>query len=201
MRLYFLLLAVLYTVSADAHHYKGLPHYSYFKNYPQVPVLEFSAQELGYEIFATVYNFQGLNLDQVDSPDDVRFYVYIFDSNKNSVYLGKVDYYLLSGSSEILTAKGLSPEQESVYFVQGKVETKSNLVLKASFLDDSGKQVTLSLPVQIAPEFIEKYGMYIAIAGFFFAVVSVRLAMRFREKKKNVVGLNMPTLQIPEGQS
>ena len=34
---------------AFGHHFKGLPHFSYFENYPQVPQDEFLAQAGNYE--------------------------------------------------------------------------------------------------------------------------------------------------------
>lgn len=54
---------------AAAHHLKGLPHYNYFENYPQVPEEEFVGEVSDYEVSLVVYDFQGINRDNVDSPD------------------------------------------------------------------------------------------------------------------------------------
>ncbi len=40
--------------AASAHHFKGLPHYNYFENYPQVPEEEFIGEVGDYEVILTV---------------------------------------------------------------------------------------------------------------------------------------------------
>ena len=43
--------------SASAHHFKGLPHYNYFENYPQVPEEEFLGDAGNYEVSLVLYDF------------------------------------------------------------------------------------------------------------------------------------------------
>ncbi|MEZ4742950.1 MAG: 4Fe-4S binding protein [Bdellovibrionota bacterium] len=182
----FLIFSVLtISGSAKAHHYKGLPHYSYFENYPQVPILEFIAEGHDYEMLATVYNFQGLNMEQVDSPDDVRLYVYIFDIQRNKSYLGKVNFEISSDNEKILQINKLEPEQESIYLLQKKIKEQSNLLLTASFLNDEGKQIIIKLPIQITPSFLEAYGVYFAIVGFFIVVMAIKLLARNKSTKES----------------
>ncbi len=40
----------LATGVSTAHHFKGLPHYNYFENYPQVPEEEFIGEVGDYEV-------------------------------------------------------------------------------------------------------------------------------------------------------
>ena len=61
--------------SVAAHHFKGLPHYNYFENYPQVPEEEFLGQAGDYEVSLVVYDFQGIDRENVEDPDNVRLFL------------------------------------------------------------------------------------------------------------------------------
>lgn len=50
-----LLMCLLLPTAVYAHHILGLPHYSYKKNYPQVPTLEYPATSGPYDILMTSY--------------------------------------------------------------------------------------------------------------------------------------------------
>ena len=52
------LFLVVMAACARAHHFKGLPHYNYFENYPQVPEEEFLGEVGSYEVSLVVYDFQ-----------------------------------------------------------------------------------------------------------------------------------------------
>jgi hypothetical protein len=175
MKRLIIVFGILLSSLATAHHYKGLPHYSYFENYPQVPILEFIERDPDYEFFVTIYNFQGLNLDLVESPDDVRFYSYIYDVNANSAYKGKVDFEIWSHKRLIMSVKALESEQENIYIIQDKIEEQDDLILKAKFLGSKGETKIISMPIQITEGFLDKYGLIIAIIAFFAAVMSIKL--------------------------
>ncbi len=183
MKRILLAISVLFGTLAGAHHYKGLPHYSYFENYPQVPILEFIQRDSDYEIFVTIYNFQGLNLDLVESPDDVRFYTYIYDVKANNSYKGKVDFEVLSHETLVLNRKGLESEQENIYIIQSKFEEQDDLILKATFPTSAGNTKTISLPIQLTEGFWDLYGVYVAILGFFAVVISIKLVTNKRESE------------------
>ena len=168
----FLFTLILWSSASSAHHYKGLPHYSYFDNYPQVPILEFIAERPDYEMFVTIYNFQGLDLEMVNSPQDVRFYAYFFDVGNNRIYRGKVDFRITSHGDEIFVSKDRDPEQENIYVLQLKIKEQDDLVLQASFLGSKGEQVKINLPIQITETFFQKYGVYLIITLFFMVVTS-----------------------------
>ena len=168
----------------SAHHYKGLPHYSYFDNYPQVPILEFIKETPRYELFVTIYNFQGLNLDMVEAPDDVRFYIYIFDVEANKTYLGPADFEIYSHGKLVARDIGLRQEEESIYSLRKKIKEQDDLIMKASFLDMQGAIYTIEMPIQITQSYIEQYGVYLAVAGFFFLVMAIKV---FSPQKKQKI--------------
>ena len=43
-------LAIHLGAAAQAHHFKGMPHFAYFENYPQAPQDEYLAQAGEYEM-------------------------------------------------------------------------------------------------------------------------------------------------------
>jgi hypothetical protein len=47
------------SVSADAHHIRGIPHYSYRDNYPETPVYEIIDKVAHYEVVFTYYSIPG----------------------------------------------------------------------------------------------------------------------------------------------
>lgn len=171
----FIIAVLLGVVTVEAHHYKGLPHYSYFENYPQVPVLEFINETPEYEIFMTVYNFQGLNLEQVESPDDVRLYIYIFDLKQNKVFKGQARFKILSRGQLVYDTKLIDSEQENIFVIQRKIENQDDLFINVEFKDQSGQTVTLEIPFQITKSFFQKYGVYLLIVLFFIIVSSIKV--------------------------
>lgn len=171
----FYFIAFFFSWQGSAHHYKGLPHFSYFENYPQVPYLEFIKETPDYEIFVTVYNFQGLNLEQVESPDVVRFYLYIFDLDANKVYK-KPASFSISSHDKIIHETGMLPaEQENIFVIQKEIKQQDDLILKANFKNSSGEMVEVKIPFQITKTFFQKYGLYLAIALFFLVVIVLKL--------------------------
>lgn len=80
-----------------AHHFKGLPHYNYFENYPQVPEEEFLGQSAGYEFSLVVYDFQGIKRENLDAPNTVRLFLVIFELLSGNVYTGPVTLEVMDG--------------------------------------------------------------------------------------------------------
>ena len=92
-----LVLLILLPGQALAHHNKGLPHYGYFENYPQLPVEEYVAIDGPWEIGAVIYNFQGYDRREADTPNDVKIYLYLYDSRTKNAYTGPLDVELPEG--------------------------------------------------------------------------------------------------------
>ena len=172
------------SLTAKAHHYKGLPHYSYFENYPQAPILEFIEETSNYEIYVTIYNFQGLNLEMVDAPDDVRFYIYIYDIENNTTYLGKADFEIYSHGEFVAKELGVSQFEESIYVLRKKIDQQDDLNLKVRVWSKEDIPFEISVPIQITETFLEKYGIYISVFLFFAAVITIKSFSKNKQVKK-----------------
>ncbi|MGL1885325.1 MAG: hypothetical protein OCD76_02325 [Reichenbachiella sp.] len=170
--IFFLISTLFFTKDAMAHHYKGLPHYNYFDNYPQVPILEYIEETPEYEVFITIYNFQGLDLDMVEAPNDVRFYIYLYNIEKANSYLGPANFDVYSHGKLIHKFIGIEQEEESIYNLRSNIKEQDDLILKITFMDEDGKEVIIDVPIEITESFWDKYWLYLAIASF-FAVVAI----------------------------
>jgi len=170
-----LFFSIFFSSLAQSHHYKGLPHYSYFENYPQVPYLEFIKETPFYEVFLTVYNFQGLNLDQVESPDDVRFYLYIYDIKADKVYKNTAKFEIFSNGNSIFKTGTMPSEQENIFIIQQKITERENLDLRVEVTGPTGEIKQITVPFKIEKSFLEKYGVALSISIFFLFVILLRL--------------------------
>ena len=100
---------------ANAHHNKGLPHYGYFENYPQVPTEEYVEIHGKWEIGATIFNFQGLDRRNADTPNDVKIYAYLYDLDRDRAYLGPVDFEIHHDNQIVARFHRAKVDEESVY--------------------------------------------------------------------------------------
>ncbi len=160
------------TPFSKAHHYKGLPHYNYFDNYPQVPILEYIKETLNYEAFVTIYNFQGLDLGMVEAPNDVRFYIYLYNIKKGSSHLGSANFDIYSHGKLIHKFIEMEQEEESIYTLRSTIKEQDDLLLKITFINEEGEEVVIDMAIEITESFWDKYGLYFAIVGF-FAIVGI----------------------------
>jgi hypothetical protein len=110
-----LLALTLLPASAVANHNKGVPHYGYFENYPQVPVEEFVAVDGRWEISATLFNFQGLDRSLSDTPNDVKIYLALYDLERGQGYAGPLRVEIRQGATLIAKYDRLRPDEEAVY--------------------------------------------------------------------------------------
>jgi hypothetical protein len=110
-----LTLVLLLPGIASAHHFKGLPHYNYFENYPQTPEEEFIGEVGDYEVSLVIYDFQGINRDQLDDPDMVRMFLMIFNLRDNGVYGGPLTIEILDRDRVVLSERYESSELENLY--------------------------------------------------------------------------------------
>ena len=177
-----LLFIIVSTVKA--HHYKGLPHYNYFDNYPQVPIFEYINETEDYTVFITIYNFQGLSLDMVDSPNDVRFYIYLYDLNTDKSYEGEAQFNVYSHGELVKRFINIKQEEERIFTVKAVIEEQDDLILEAIFTDKNGKEIKIPTSIEITNSFFDDYGLYIMI-GLFFLVVGV-IKKVSDKKQKNV---------------
>ena len=101
---------------ASAHHNKGLPHYGYYENYPQVPTDEYVALQGRWEIGATIFNFQGYDGRRTsDTPNDVKIYLYLYDMETERSYSGPIDIEIRREGRVVARYARSEPDEESVF--------------------------------------------------------------------------------------
>lgn len=101
---------------AQAHHNKGLPHYGYFENYPQVPTEEYVTIQGRWEVGATIFNFQGYDARHTsDTPNDVKIYLYLYDLEADEGYSGPLDVEIRRDGELVSRFDRVAVDEESVY--------------------------------------------------------------------------------------
>jgi len=106
---------VLWGAVSEAHHFKGLPHFSYFENYPQVPQEEFLGQAGEFEFSLVLYDFQGIQREDVEQPDNARFYLIAYNLRENKVYNGPATLEILDRGTQVVSEYLPSSQEESIY--------------------------------------------------------------------------------------
>jgi ferredoxin-type protein NapH len=111
-----LLIASLLPFAAAAHHIKGLPHYGYVENYPQIPTLEQHVSAPPFEFTVVTYVLDGLERQKSDTPNDSMVYVSIANSENGAPYTGqlRVTFRPLGGGAAIIRSFD-KPLEETVY--------------------------------------------------------------------------------------
>ena len=138
-----LLIFLFLTATAFGHHFKGLPHYNYFENYPQVPEEEFIGQAGDYEVSLVLYDFQGINRDKVESPDNVRLFLVIFNLEDNSVYSGKLTLEILDDDVVLYTESYEEAELENLYSMYRELNGEGDYSLRLTLHDHSDLNCTI----------------------------------------------------------
>ncbi|MGM0578126.1 MAG: 4Fe-4S binding protein [Myxococcota bacterium] len=142
-----LLLLLVPASPAEAHHNKGLPHYGYYENYPQVPTNDHVMVEGDWEMGATIFNFQGYDARQSsDTPRDVKFYVYLYDLEADENYTGPVDFEIRLDGEVVSAFSRETVDEELVYSTRETLPETGDYELVADLPDGSG---TLSLPFHV----------------------------------------------------
>ncbi len=136
--------------AATAHHFKGLPHYNYFENYPQVPEEEFIGDVGDYEVSLVVYDFQGINRDNVDNPDMVRMFLMIFNLRDNGVYGGALTVEVLDRGKVFLTEHHKSSELENLYSMHRDLPATGKYSMRMTLHDEGDLQCTI--PFQLSSQ-------------------------------------------------
>lgn len=139
------LAAMLWPAAAQAHHNKGLPHYGYFENYPQVPTQELIVVDGRWELGATVFNFQGYERHDSDAPNDVKFFVYLYDLQADQSYDGPVEFELVLDGETVATFTRETVDEELIYSTRETLPRTGDYVLRAHITDPS-RPGTAELP-------------------------------------------------------
>jgi len=180
---------------AAAHHFKGLPHYNYFENYPQVPEEEFIGEAGDYEVSLVVYDFQGINRDKVESPDNVRLFLVIFNLEDNSVYSGDLTLEILDDDEVLFSERFKEAELENLYSIYRELNGEGDYALRLTLHDEDDLNCTIpfvltSQKVNWAPWVVTVLGVLIVITAIGARRARVRqdrseTARKNRDKKKS----------------
>ncbi|MFT5465810.1 MAG: hypothetical protein ACI8UO_000906 [Verrucomicrobiales bacterium] len=166
-----------------AHHFKGLPHYNYFENYPQVPEEEFIGQAGDYEVSLVVYDFQGINRDNVENPENVRLFLVIFNLQDNRVYGGPLTLDVLDRGEVAHTLHMPESELENLYSMHRKLPDTGKYSLRLTLHDEN--DLVCTIPFQLSSQKIH-WGNWIGIGLGVLVVVAAVGARRARVKQDRV---------------
>jgi ferredoxin-type protein NapH len=134
---------------SHAHHNKGLPHYGYFDNYPQVPTEEFIDEIGRWEAGAVFFNFQGMDRSKSDTPDDVRIFAYLYDLQDDRGYKGELTVQVTElDGSHIATYDRMEADQEGVYVFRQTMPYSGEFLLHFQF-DHDGESHDVPLTVEV----------------------------------------------------
>ena len=135
--------------TAEAHHNKGLPHYGYFENYPQVPTDDLLIVDGKWEVGGVLFNFQGLKRETSDTPNDVKMFVYAYDLEADATLRAPVDFTIVDEAGDVVSEWGrLEPDQEGVYISRETFPSSGYYELVYRF-EEAGQPVELRLPMDI----------------------------------------------------
>lgn len=160
-----------------AHHYKGLPHYGYFENYPQVPVDEYLAQAGDYELSLVVYDFQGMEKSDVHQPDDARLYLIIYNLRAGKAYQGRCRLEILDGTRVVHMVERDKAEQESLYLLNRELSEDGDWNLRVTLLDEDN--LTAIVPFLLTSQ-KTNWGLTTAIVVVVLVVVAAVGSRRAR---------------------
>ncbi len=167
------------TATAEAHHNKGLPHYGYFDNYPQVPVEEYVVVDGPWEVGAVIFNFQGYDRTNANTPNDVKIYLYVYDDRVGASYTGPVDVEIRMDGDVISTFRRLEVDEESVYSTRETLPKSGDYEIVARM---GSEEVSLPFHVELAGEGPNPAWMAAIVAG----VGVVAFAAWGRPRRKRV---------------
>ncbi|MFT5131361.1 MAG: hypothetical protein ACI8W8_004997 [Rhodothermales bacterium] len=134
--------------TASAHHFKGLPHFNYFENYPQVPQLEYLAQAGEHEFSLVIYDFQGINRDDASIPDDTRLYLVAYDLRESRVYSGPATLAVMDGDVLIEAREFPTAVEESIYEMHLPLAQTGDYHLTVTLGDGSVAEIPFLLSSQ-----------------------------------------------------
>jgi hypothetical protein len=145
--------------------------------------MEFIEEGEDYTVFLTVYNFQGLDLDMVQAPNDVRFYIYLYNLKTDKSYIGDADFNIFSHGEQIGRYINVKQEEERIYSIRAEIMEQDDLILETILKNEKGEKIRIKMPIKITETFWDKYGLYIAVALFFLVVGIIKKVSDRNETK------------------
>ncbi len=184
MRVGLLLLAAaaitLISPPVFAHHNKGLPHYGYYENYPQVPTEEYVEIHKRWEIGATIFNFQGYQRGRSNTPDDVKIFAYLYDLKADKAWLGKVRWEIRDGDKTVSVFERERVDEEAVYSTRETLPHSGTYELVAHV---DGEHVPLAFFVELNDNIIP-WGLIAGIGGPLLVLVGLGWFGRRRKRRR-----------------
>ena len=181
-------LAVAFLVPpAMAHHFKGLPHFSYFENYPQVPQDEYLGRIGHFETSLMIYDFQGLTKTDAEQPDDVRMYLVLFDLKNNETYTGPLTLRVMDGDNPVAERTFAHSEEESLYALTRRLPLDGDLSLEIKLGD--GSELVDRLPFLLSNQRMA-WGRWVSLALIAlvgFAAWGSRRMRVLQDRKENAL--------------
>ncbi len=177
----FLVLAMSST--AHGHHFKGLPHFNYFENYPQIPQEEFVGQQGEYEFSLVLYDFQGLRQQDMQQPDDVRLFIIAFNLLGNKVYSGPAKLEVLDSDTALIVDTVDGPREENVYQLQGSLSGSGDYSLRMTLIDDG---MTVRIPFRLSSQKTDwgSWTVGALLALIAFAAIGARRARVLADRRQ-----------------
>ena len=185
---YWILFIATMSLQLHAHHFKGMPHFNYFDNYPQVPTEEYIGQAGRYEFAFMIYDFQGLTQSDMEMPDDVRIYLIVYDLIANKAYKGPLDLEILDGETSLKLFSFKSSAEESIYQLQQKLNEKGNFSLKIT-IKENGKEIVGIEPFKLSNQIIN-WALWISLIMFVLLLIVAygsRQARLKQDRKENAI--------------
>jgi hypothetical protein len=168
---------------AIAHHFKGLPHFSYFENYPQVPQDEFLWQEGECEFSLVIYDFQGITKADAEQPDDARVFLVVWNLVENGVYSGPLTLRILDRGEVVRTKQFSAATEESIYSIQHVLPETGRYSLGVALDDGSGLEATIPFKLSSQKMPWGKWTAGILVALVTILAVSSRRARVLRDRR------------------
>jgi len=142
------LMLLLVPATAFAHHNKGLPHYGYFENYPQVPTEENVVIKGRWEMGSVAFNFQGYDRRAADTPNDVKFFTYLYDLEADKNYVGAMDFEIRLKDRVVSRFSRDRVDTETIYSTRETLPESGDYLLVA-IPRDVPKRVEIALPFHV----------------------------------------------------
>jgi hypothetical protein len=177
----------------SAHHFKGLPHYNYFENYPQVPEEEFLGQAGNYEMSLVVYDFQGLQRENVQEPGEVRLFLVIFNMLDSTVYNGKLTFEVLDGNQPVHSKSFRNAELENLYSIHHELPDSGEYSIRLTLHD--ADDLSCDIPFRLSSQQTH-WGRWISLLLLVLMTVTAwgarraRLTIDRREARKQNLSLD-----------
>lgn len=156
---------LLGTASAGAHHVRGLPHYGYAENYPQVPTKEVRGVAGEYDFNIASYFFEGLRRQKSDTPNDMQLYVWLRHTRTGQSYRGPLTLRVMEGEETLATYERQAPDEEVVYKIRYAYGGSHRFTLAVEARDD-GNTHHGQVVIPIGEGAWTTY--YLAVAGLLF---------------------------------